>query len=437
MRLPVVLPLALCLTVAACGREATRTMDELTPIAEGYVKLVLALGERDEGYVDAYYGPPEWRDAARQEKKPLALIQAQAESLLAQLAQRPAPADELPALRLRYLRRQLEALRARTQQLQGRRFAFDEEAHALYDVRPPRYPEKAFAPALAELDRLLPPGSGALSARYNAYLERFGIPADRLEAVMRDAIAAARTRTQRHIALPPGESFTLALVRDKPWSAYNWYLGGYASRIEINTDLPVTAARAIELAVHEGYPGHHVYNALLERELVRGRGWPEFQVYALYSPQSLIAEGTADYGIELAYPPPARLALLREKIFPAAGLDPAQAETYLAVARAARRLSGATIEAARRYRDGRLSREQAVAFLQTYALASPQRARQRLAFFDALGAYIVNYSLGEERVRAYVERRAGTGAGEDARWAVYRELLASPRLPSDLLDGGA
>ncbi len=30
-------------------------------VAESYVKLVLALGQHDAAYVDAYYGPPEWK----------------------------------------------------------------------------------------------------------------------------------------------------------------------------------------------------------------------------------------------------------------------------------------------------------------------------------------------------------------------------------------
>ena len=93
----------------------------------------------------------------------------------------------------------------------------------------------------------------------------------------------------------------MAYVKDKPWSAYNWYQGGFASLIEVNTDLPVYIDRAIDLACHEGYPGHHVYNALLEQHLVKQRGWVEFSVYPLFSPQSLIAEGTANYGIQVAF----------------------------------------------------------------------------------------------------------------------------------------
>ena len=116
------------------------------------------------------------------------------------------------------------------------------------------------------------------------------------------AIDGCRSRTLQHIQLPPGESFTVEYVTGKSWSGYNWYQGNYRSLIQVNTDLPIYIDRAIDLACHEGYPGHHVYNVLLEKNLVRDRGWVEFSVYPLFSPQSLIAEGTANFGIEVAFP---------------------------------------------------------------------------------------------------------------------------------------
>ena len=116
------------------------------------------------------------------------------------------------------------------------------------------------------------------------------------------AIAGCKARTAQHITLPKGERFDLAFVTGKSWSGYNYYQGDYHSRIEVNTDLPIRISRAVDLGCHEGYPGHHVLNALLEQRLTRGRGWVEFSVYPLYSPQSLIAEGSANYGIDLAFP---------------------------------------------------------------------------------------------------------------------------------------
>ena len=123
------------------------------------------------------------------------------------------------------------------------------------------------------------------------------------------AIAAAASARWRTSTLPAEESFTVEYVTGKSWSGYNWYQGNYRSLIQVNTDLPIYIDRAIDLACHEGYPGHHVYNVLLEKHLVRDRGWVEFTVYPLFSPQSLIAEGTANYGIEVAFPPDERVGV--------------------------------------------------------------------------------------------------------------------------------
>ena len=124
---------------------------------------------------------------------------------------------------------------------------------------------------------------------------------------------------------PQGERFELEYVKGTPWNAYNWYKGEYRSLIQVNLDFPVPVDRAVDLACHEGYPGHHVYNTLLEQALVRQRGWVEVSMYPLFSPQSFIAEGTANFGIDMAFPPAERLALERDSLFPLAGLDTALA----------------------------------------------------------------------------------------------------------------
>ena len=125
----------------------------------------------------------------------------------------------------------------------------------------------------------------------------------------------------QHVTLPADEHFTVEYVTNKSWSGYNWYQGDFRSLIQVNTDLPIYIDRAIDLACHEGYPGHHVYNALLEKHLVKDRGWIEFTVYPLFSPQSLIAEGTANYGIEVAFPGRERARVRADGALPAAGLD--------------------------------------------------------------------------------------------------------------------
>ncbi|WP_396625948.1 hypothetical protein [Luteitalea sp.] len=276
------------------------------------------------------------------------------------------------------------------------------------------------------------PGQGDVAERYEAYRRGFAIPDGKVDAVFRAAIAACRERTLAHVALPAGESFTLEYVKDKPWSGYNWYKGNFTSVIQVNTDLPIYIDRALDLACHEGYPGHHVYNALIEEQLVRGRGWIEWSVYPLFSPQSLIAEGTANFGIAVAFPEAERLAFERDVLFPLAGLDPAQAARYHEVQRLVGRLSHAGNEAARRYLDGTWSRETAIGWLENHALMGPDRAAQRLRFFDTYRSYVINYNLGEDLVRDYVNGQGGDEQHPARRWEVFLDLLRQPKLPSAL-----
>ena len=403
----------------------------LDSAAREYVRLVLAVGAHDADYVDAYYGPAERKAEAEALKLSLADARARATSLVASLGDAPpADRDPLVPLRHRFLRTQLASLVARVEMLQGRRMRFDEESRALYDAVAPREPESHYRDLVARLDRALPPGAGTIPERYQAYRAPFAIPRARLDAVFAAAVAACRERTLRHVELPAAESFAIEYVTDKPWSGYNWYKGGSRSVIQVNTDLPVFIDRALDLACHEGYPGHHVYNALLEKHLVRARGWEEFSVYPLFSPQSLIAEGSANYGIEMAFPGAERVAFERATLFPAAGLDPASADEYYRVQALVHALSYAGNEAARRYLDGEIDAAAAAAWLERYALMSPPAAAQRVRFIDRYRSYVINYNLGQDLVQRYVERVAGASPGR--RWAAFAELLSSPRLPADL-----
>jgi hypothetical protein len=413
------------LLAAALAGQAAQPAMPMNTIAEQYVKLVLAVGQHDADYVDAFYGPAEWKTDAARQRVPLAEIDATAARLGTAISDVGEDGDELARLRREYLRRQLEALRARVRMLQGAKLTFDEESQALYDAVAPRHPDSYFADILDEIDRALP-GTGPLIERYDAFRQKFIVPPDRLSRVFDGAIAECRGRTLAHVTLPADEHFTVEYVTGKPWSGYNWYQGGFRSLIQVNTDLPIYIDRAIDLACHEGYPGHHVYNALLEQHLVRDRRWVEFTIYPLFSPQSLIAEGTANYGIEVAFPGAERLAFERDVLFPVAGLDPSQAEAYARVRTLVDRLAYAGNEAARRYLNGEIDRAAAAAWMSRYAMSSPKAAEQRTHFFDTYRSYVINYNLGKDLVKQFVESRRGN------RWDEFAKLLASPRLPSGL-----
>jgi len=397
--------------------------------AESYVKLVLAVGQHDPDYVDAFYGPPEWKVQAEAAKRPLADLRAEAERLVADLQAMPASGDEMEQLRHQYLTRQLQSMVARLDMLSGKKLSFDEESQALYDSVAPTYGADHFQKILDQLESLVP-GDGPLPERIDRFRQDFVIPRDKLDAVFTAAIAECKRRTMEHFELPPGESFEVEYVTGKSWSGYNWYKGGFHSLIQVNTDLPIYIDRAIDLACHEGYPGHHVYNVLLEKHLVRDRGWPEFSVYPLFSPQSLIAEGTANYGIEVAFPGDERVRYEREKLFPLAGLDPSTAERYYEIQRLTGQLAYAGNEAARGYLNGTMTKQQAIDWQVRYNLFAPARAEQRVKFFDQYRSYVINYNFGLDLVRQYIERRAGADPAK--RWEEFEKLLASPRLPSGL-----
>lgn len=414
--------LAGCVSAGPAGHS-------LDSIARDYVKLQLAIGEKEEGYVDAYYGPAQWQAEAKLKPQALPDLAARAAVLTVRLRSlADARIEPVERRRRDFLLANLRAASTRLRMMQGEKLAFADEADGLFGVRPELKPLSSFDPVLARIERLVP-GTGPLADRVDAFQERFAIARDRLEPVMRAAIAECRRRTLAHAALPANERFTLEFVTGKSWGGYNWYKGDSNSLIQVNTDLPVRIGRAVDLGCHEGYPGHHVHNALLEDRLARGRGWVEFTLYPLYSPQSFIAEGSANYGIELAFPGEEQLEFEKATLYPLAGLPTAAAARYLALQEAMRDLAGARFTIAADYLDGRIPRARAVELTRKYQLVSPARADKSVAFIDQYRSYVINYGLGLDYVRAAVER---AGADPAARWAAMARILSEPTLPSDL-----
>jgi hypothetical protein len=418
------------LAAAALLTAAGSASPDLNPLAEQYVKLALAAGVHDGDYVDAYYGPPEWRTAAEAARVPLPEVRAQLAALAAALGGVDTTGlDGMSRLRHAHLAKQVQALAARLREIAGEKLSFDEESLLIYDTIAPRHPAEYYDKVLAELDRALP-GTGPLAERYQAFRDQFIIPPAKLDAVFQAAITAARERTLRHIPLPPGESFTVEYVTDKPWGGYNWYQGGYRSVIQVNTDLPIYVDRAVDLAAHEGYPGHHVYGCLLEEKLLRGRGWIEFSLNPLFGPNGIIAEGSANYGREVVFPGEERLKFEREVIFPLAGLDPRRVEEYYRVLALTKDLAFAGNEAARRYLAGELTLEQAKGWLERYTLVTPARAEKALRFAERYRSYVITYNHGQQLVHDYIEARAQ--GDPERRWREFTELISTPRLPSQL-----
>jgi len=407
----------LMLTLGGCRRVAPAP--SLEAEAEQYVRIVLALGDRDPDSLDFYAGPPAWKTEAHERDASFREITRSAADLIARLEHDPSPTEEARARRA-FLIRQLHAVIARSALLSGTRQAFDDESEALFGVRVGSVDREAAARARAEVDRLLP-GAGSLVHRYAAFDRQFMIPPDRLAAVMARAIDGCRRATLAHVTLPPGEHVVVEYVGGTPWSAFTRYEGHGQSRIQINAAFGLTVDRALQLACHEGYPGHHTINTWIDATLVGPQHRIELTVQPMFSPQSLRTEGAATFAPELAFSGADRLAFERDELFPLAHLDAASAAHYMRVARAVDDLRMPQAAIARQYLDGTLEFARASAALEADALMPSADAT--LKFFNEFRSYAVTYTFGHDEAA----RAVNAQAGDAARWQTYLRWAAGTK----------
>ncbi|QHL89358.1 hypothetical protein GU926_06075 [Nibribacter ruber] len=316
--------------------------------------------------------------------------------------------------------------------ISGEYASFDEESKDLFGVVAPHFPEGTFPGIVKQLDSLLL-GSGTVQERYQKLASSFYLPKTKLDTVFKTAVAEARRRTLQHFQLPAQESFVIEYVTNKPWSGYNWYKGYQQSVIQVNTDLPKSINDAILLACHEGYPGHHVYNALLEKNLYQDQGGIEISLYPLFSPQSFIAEGSANYGVSVAFPPAEHQRYAREVLLPLAGLDTTHLSLYYKASALMGKLNYVRNEVGRKLLAGTITQAQAAQQLVAEGLYEKASAEKSVDFIQKYRSYVINYNYGQDLVKQYIETQGGTASATDKRWQLFGELLSNQVTPTDLL----
>lgn len=428
--------LSLCLLVLliACAPNASEHNEQaaMNNLATRYVKLGLAIGQYDSDFVDAYYGPDSLKptgpilpvfpkDSFLSEVKNL-------QSSLLKIAG-PTRNDTLKS-RSAWLVKQLTGFARRIRIFSGEYSTFDQESKDLFDAVAPAHSEEHFQLLIAQLDRMLP-GNGKLADRYQKLAAHFEIPKEKIDTVFQTAIAEARRKTLVHYKLPEQESFKLEYVTDKPWSGYNWYQGKYKSVIQINVSQPIFIVRAIDLACHEGYPGHHVFNLLLEKNLYQDKGWLEISLYPLFSPQSLIAEGSANYGIDMAFPGEEQKEFCKNVLMPLAGIDPQYSDLYFKALSLSSQLGYAKNEVARGVLSQKMDDKEAIRWLSDYCLLTPKGATDYLRFIKKYRSYVINYNYGQELIKNYIENQTGSEIS-DKRWQLFEKLLSHEYTASEL-----
>lgn len=219
---------------------------------------------------------------------------------------------------------------------------------------------------------------------------------------MRLALAACRDATSRVLRLPPNESISVAFKPGLEWDGYARYAGHDHSDIEINGDAPLDISRALRLACHEGYPGHHLQHLLIDRLFTEHR-WPELQLTPGFGRHLLLAEGAAEAGADVAMTPAARQSLYRDELLPAAGVDPSLAATLIAAEDALVDLLPVVTDAAKQYLAGAITQERAIERLRDEALVANPAAT--LAFIERRRARALVYGEGRRLVFAMMPTR--------------------------------
>jgi hypothetical protein len=391
--------------------------------ARQYVRLAVALGERDPDSLDFYAGPAEAVADVRRDPPSLPTIGREARALAARLsAERFDPAA---GPRVRALLADAGAMAARVDLLTGTRLPYDKESAVFFGVGPAAIDERRLAGIRSKIADMVGHGE-RLVDRYAAFAARFTVPADRLPDVMRAALDECRRRTIAHVSLPPGEQVTLVFVRDKPWSAFSRYLGDARSTIQVNTDFLFTVDQALQVACHEGYPGHHTRNTLIAPRRDAVSSPPERSIQLMFAPEALDSEGAAMLAADVAFPTDERVRFVGERLFPLAGLDAAGAERHVEVERLVGDLQIVQAGVTRRYLDGELEFARAVTALEELALVP--HAEALVKYINQYRSYVTTYTVGRQMLVARLAACTGPTATDDLRWRCYKnETLPASR----------
>ena len=392
----------------------------MEPVIEEYLRLGLALGRHIEGFVDAYYGPPELADqAAVGPPEPPAALVERGRRLLADLTED----GDLDAGRRSWLRAQALGLHTSARKLNGEDIGYLDEIEACYGVRPEPRPEDDFADAHGLLDEALP-GTGQVGERYIAWQESQVVPVEVLEAAVRSIAEDFRERTAKIFGLPEGEAVDFELVTGQPWSGFNYYAGNLRSRVAINTDLPVLAPALGNLVSHEAYPGHHTEHSRKEAGLVRRRRHLEESIFLVGTPECLLSEGLADLGLEVI----AGRRPQHEVAEHLAALNVAyDADVAEQVSEASEVLSTVRGNAAILIHERGMSADEATDYVARWALLPRPRAAKRVEFLvnPTWRAYIFCYINGLRLCRQFVGGDAGR----------FERLITEQMIPAQLVGG--
>jgi len=349
--------------VAACAPASS----SLDAIGAGYAQAALRLAQHNGSLVDAWRGPGRLEPGPR---GPVKQIAADIAALLDDAARAGADISSAEEqARLRYLTLQLNALRFAADALLGRTASVDEQAKEEFALELPPFDAAAMQRPLAEIARLLP-GKGTLAERVNDLRRRIRMPEDLRDEVFEAALSACKDVSAPVFPLPAQERIEInfSVFHQPPKKdGFADHTGDFHTQIWINEEVPLDVSRALRLACHEGYPGHHVQHVLID-QLFESRQWMELRLTPVFGRHLLLTEGAAEVASDLAFPAERRAALYREKLFPVAQVNSVDAAIVVRVEDLQRELLPVVSDVARAYLASAISKARARERLENEAL---------------------------------------------------------------------
>ncbi|HET8910805.1 MAG TPA: hypothetical protein VFN23_05040 [Ktedonobacteraceae bacterium] len=395
---------------------------------QGYIQLAFRIGKKiqkfnDSHFVDAYYGPPEWKEEVEQEgESDSGKLVRDALKLADTL-----PDQDFEPRHTIYLGKQVLAMETLARKFAGETFSLEDEVQRCFDIRPEWIPESQFEEALKIYEEVLP-GTGSLFERRQSYKKRHELAPEKihlLPKILRRTMDEAGRRTRLLVDLPAGEEIEINMVKDKPYGGACWYLGNYRSLIDVNTDLPTNLSTLMDLITHEGYPGHHTEAVLKEQHLYRECGHLDQSILLLTTPHCLVSEGIAMLAGEMIFSPTEIEEWMAENIYPELGMEPDTVGSTR-LYRASELLDGVWCNAAFMLNQKRPD-EEVMQYMQKYMLFKPEDAPKYLEFLKVpfQEAYVFTYYYGKHLMETWLQ-------GQD-KHEVFRRFLKEQMMPSDFL----
>ncbi|MHA2335852.1 MAG: hypothetical protein ACXACX_01055 [Candidatus Hodarchaeales archaeon] len=394
----------------------------LSDFGKRFLLLGLRIGQHIEGYIDAYFGPSELRQLVEKEEKhsPSELL-IEAENLTKQIEN-----QDFPESRIRYFEKTMQAMITSLKVLTGVQYPFLELVERIYDINPSRIEDKQFFQLADDLENLYD-GSEPLSVRITKTNEGARLTNEQIRPTFQKAFDLTRKRTLElyQDLMPKNEGISLNYVSEAPWGAYNWYLGNFQSRIDINTERPMEWYFVLLLAAHEGYCGHHTENLFKEQYLYLDNDQFEDSIKTVQTPNSVISEGLGNAAISVLWRDEESTRIALEQICP----DPekeASIEILTKRRKILGKIQGLQGNLAILAHEDKLNDEELLKYVKQLGFVDESMIAQRLKFIrnPLWSSYVFNYYYGTELIK--------NKFGSNPSPKDFEILLRTNVLPSDL-----